>query len=212
MENFIKKYKVAITIGIVWLFHISAIIGINLGNLDWFIEKTPLNLCLSLLLFFISYPLIKQKQWIAFVIFFAGGMFAEWLGVKFNLLFGTYAYGNNFGPKIDGVPLLIGCYWALLTFITSSILNYSKLAVWPKIILGATLMVILDFFMEHSAPTFDFWTFEGNLVPLQNYVAWFSIAILFHIILRLFKINGNKVFSLNLYLAQLIFFMYFYFL
>lgn len=212
MNSFIKEYKVAITISIVWLFHISALIGVSLGNLDWFIEKTPLNLCLSLLLFFISYPLIKQKQWLAFAIFFIGGMFAEWLGVKFNLLFGTYAYGSNFGPKLDGVPLLIGCYWALLTFITSSILDYSKLAVWLKVILGSVLMVILDFFMEHSAPTFDFWTFDGNVAPLQNYIAWFSIAVIFHIILRLFKINGNKVFSLNLYLAQLIFFMYFYFL
>ena len=211
MNNILKKYKVAIAISIVWLFHISALIGVSLGNLDWFIKKTPLNLCLSLLLFFISYPLIKGKQWFAFSLFFSGGMFAEWLGVKFSLLFGTYEYGNNFGPKLDGVPLLIGCYWALLTFITSGILDYTKLSVWLKVVSGALLMVILDFFMEQSAAKFDFWTFEGNIAQLQNYIAWFAIAIIFHMLLRLFKIQGNKMFSLNLYLAQLLFFMYFYF-
>jgi putative membrane protein len=211
VSSAIIKNKVVIAIGIVWLFHISALIGISFGKLDWFIEKTPLNLYLSLLLFFVTYPLIKKNQWLTFLLFFVGGMFAEWLGVKFGLLFGNYSYGANFGPKLDGVPLLIGCYWALLTFITSSILDYTKLYGWLKVILGASLMVILDYFMEHSAPTFDFWTFEGNVAPLQNYLAWFSIALLFHIILRLFRIDGNKLFSTNLYLAQLFFFMYFYF-
>lgn len=211
MNNILKKHKVIFAIGVIWLFHISALIGMSLGNSDWFIEKTPLNLCVSLLFFFISYPLIKSQQWVAFVLFFSGGMFAEWLGVKFSLLFGIYEYGNNFGPKLDGVPILIGCYWALLTFITSSILDYTKLSFWPKVICGALLMLLLDFFMEHSAAKFDFWTFEGNIAPLQNYMAWFTIAIIFHILLRLFKIKGNKIFSLNLYLAQLLFFMYFYF-
>lgn len=211
MLNNILKFKVSIAIGIVWLFHISALIGIQLGRIDWFIEKTPLNLNLCLLLFLFVYPINRKKQIIAFIIFFAGGMFAEWLGVNYSLLFGTYEYGSNFGPKLDGVPLLIGCYWSLLTFATASILDYTKLNVWVKALLGASLMVIIDFFMEHSAPTFDFWAFEGNIAPLQNYITWFLIALLFHGILRLLKIKGNHLFSLHVYLAQLLFFMFFYF-
>lgn len=166
---------------------------------------------LSLLLFFICYPLVHYKKWLVFGLFFAGGMLAEWLGVKYGLFFGSYSYGSNFGPKLDGVPLLIGGYWALLTFITASILDYFKLSNWIKVLFGAGLMVILDFFMEHSAPTFDFWTFEGNIAPLQNYIAWFVLAVLFHTILRFIKITGDKEFALNLYLAQLLFFMFFYF-
>jgi len=185
---------------------------VSFGYQEWFIEKTPLNLFISLLLFFVSYPLVKKKQWLAFIIFFTLGMFAEWLGVKFSLLFGTYAYGANFGPKLDGVPLLIGCFWALLTFITSSMLDYTTLPNWLKVIFASLLMLLLDFFMEHSAPTFDFWTFEGNVAPLQNYVAWFGLALLFNSIIRIFNITGNKPFALHLYLAQLVFFMYFYFL
>ncbi|QLG44166.1 carotenoid biosynthesis protein [Costertonia aggregata] len=211
MTDFLQKHKISLSIGIVWLFHISAIVGITLGNLDWFIEKTPLNLSLCLFLFIITYPVDNIKKILAFAIFFSGGMFAEWLGVNYGVLFGNYEYGSNFGPKLDGVPYLIGTYWALLTYITASILNYSSLQDWLKILLAAILMVLLDFFMEHSAPIFDFWKFEGGIAPLENYIAWFGLALLFQIILKAFKIRGERLFATHLYLAQLVFFMYFYF-
>ena len=210
MWDNLLKYKVHIAIGILWLFHISAIIGISLGHLNWFVQKTPLNLSLSLLLFILIFPLNTLKKGIAFILFFAGGMFAEWLGVNYGILFGEYEYGYNFGPKLDGVPYLIGVYWALLTFVTASILDYTRLSTVVKIILAAGLMVLLDFFMEQSAPVFDFWTFDEKIVPLENYVTWFVIAFLFQVILRSLRIEGNKSFSLNIYMAQLFFFIYFF--
>ncbi len=212
MLNHSSMNKVYIATGIVWLFHISALIGITLGHLDWFMEKTPLNLGLCLILFLFVYPIRTMKQTTGFLIFFSGGMFAEWLGGKYGLLFGTYEYGNNFGPKLDGVPYLIGTYWALLTFATASIVDYISKSVIVKIVVAALLMTLLDFFMEHSAPRFDFWRFEGDLAPLQNYITWFVLALLFQGILRYLKTTGDRFFSLNLYLAQLIFFVYFYFL
>lgn len=211
MFNTLKNNKVFIAVGIVWLFHISAIIGISLGYKDWFINKTPLNLSLCLLLFILAYPIHQKKQGIAFLIFFVGGMFAEWLGVNYGVIFGEYTYGSNFGPKLDGVPYLIGTYWAILTFISYSITDFLKLRTGFKIVLAAVLMVVLDYFMEYSAHSFDFWTFEGNLASLENYITWFILALIFQIILASLRIKGNRFFSLNLYLAQFIFFFYFYF-
>ena len=210
MNDFLLKYKVWISVGIIWLFHISAIIGISLGNLNWFIEKTPINLGLSFFLFLLVYPINNLKKLVALVLFFSGGMFAEWLGVNHQILFGEYTYGHNFGPKLDGVPYLIGTYWALLTFITASILDYTTLPFRLKIIGAAGLMVLLDFFMEKSAPVFDFWYFEGGMPTLENYWTWFLLGIVFQIILKAFKIKGNKIFSLNLYVAQLCFFLFFF--
>lgn len=209
MLEAISKNKVIIAIGIVWLFHISALIGIASGALEWFIQKTPLNLMISLLLFLFIYPINNIGKIIAFALFFCGGMFAEWLGVHYGILFGDYAYGNNLGPKLDGVPYLIGIYWALLTFITASILDYTQLKAIPKIILAATLMVLLDYFMEHNAPVFDFWRFEGGTAPLENYTTWFTLALAFQAVVRVLKIKGNKPFSMHLYLAQLVFFAFF---
>ena len=193
-----------------WLFHISAIIGISLGNLDWFIEKTPINLGLSFFLFLLVYPINNLKKFGALILFFSAGMFAEWLGVNHQILFGEYAYGHNFGPKLDGVPYLIGTYWALLTFITASILDYTTLSSRLKIIGAAGLMVLLDFFMEKSAPVFDFWYFEGGMPTLENYWTWFLLGIILQVILKALKIKGNRIFSLNLYLAQFSFFLFFF--
>ena len=210
-DNTLLPVKNIWAIGLIWLFHATAIIGISIGYVDWFIEKTPLNLCLSLLLFLVVYPINTIKKWVAFLLFFAAGMFAEWLGITTGLLFGEYHYGTNFGVKIEGVPLLIGSYWAILTFITMSITDYLKTNIFLKMILAAALMVLLDFFMEASAARFNFWEFLNNEPPLLNYICWFALGLLFQIILRALKITGDKPFSMHLYLAQLFFFVYFYF-
>jgi putative membrane protein len=198
-------------IAIIWLFHITAIVGIGIGYEEWFISKTPFNLLISSILLFWVYPINSSKKTIAFGLFWIGGMLAEWIGVHYGVLFGEYSYGANFGPKLDGVPFLIGITWALLTFITSSIAAYLVTKKSTQIILAASLMVLLDFFMEHSAPRFDFWSFEGAIAPIKNYVTWFIIAILFQSIVQLFKIKGDLTFSINLYVAQLVFFVYFFF-
>lgn len=205
------KNKTVIAICAIWLFHIVGIIGITLGYFDWFIEKTSINLLLCLLLFFVCYPVRRLKQIATFLVFFLGGLLAEWLGVHYGILFGSYSYGENLGFKIDGIPLLIGTYWGLLTFVTAGILDFTKWNNTLKIYIGAALMVLLDFFMEKNAPVFDFWTFEGSGAPLQNYVTWYLVALLFHGILRRVKIDGDKVFALHVYLAQLFFFVFFYF-
>ena len=183
--------KAYLAVGIIWLFHISGILGIALGFKEWFLTKTPMNLSICLLLFFWVFPIDTFKKIIAFFLFFGIGMFSEWLGVNYGLLFGRYAYGANFGPKLDGVPWLIGCFWALLAFITSAMVSPLKLPAWAKAILASLLMVLLDFFMEQNAPNFDFWQFEGH-VPLRNYVTWFIIGLLMQIVLGFAKFSGNR--------------------
>ena len=202
--------KTTVAIGIIWLFHTAALIGISLGHQTWFVSKTTLNLSICLLLFFWVYPMDNLQKYAAFTLFFAGGMFAEWLGVNYGVLFGTYSYGSNFGPKLDGVPFLIGIYWGILTFISATLATFISSKAVIKITIAAGLMVFLDFFMEHSAPIFDFWTFQGGSAPFENYTTWFAIAVFFQIILHFLKQEGNTRFSLHLYLAQLIFFGYFY--
>jgi putative membrane protein len=210
MLDKIIKNKTTVAIGVVWLFHVAALIGISIGYQEWFVSKTTLNLSISLLLFFWVYPMDNIKKYVAFALFFVGGMFAEWLGVNYSILFGTYSYGSNFGPKLDGVPYFIGVYWGILTFISATLASHVFSKAPLKIILAAVLMVLLDFFMEHSAPIFDFWTFKGGSAPLENYTTWFAIAAIFQTVLHFLKQEGNLTFALHLYTAQLVFFGYFF--
>ncbi|MGB5378779.1 carotenoid biosynthesis protein [Muriicola sp.] len=195
---------------VVWLFNISAIAGISLGFEEWFVTKTPLNLIISSLLFFLVFPVDNTKKGLIFGLLWFGGMFAEWIGIHYGILFGTYSYGANLGIKIDGVPVLIGINWALLTFITARIAQYLNKNSILQIFIGASLMLVIDFFMEQSAPRFDFWEFQNDVVPFKNYVSWFLIALLFHGVIKWTKITGDLRFSIHLYAAQLLFFVYFY--
>ena len=202
---FNKKLQVSLGIFCIWLFHISGILGIYLGDTDWFITKAPLNLTVSFVIFMLLFPVDSIKKNILFLSFFLIGMLVEWLGVQYELLFGTYSYGENLGLKFDGVPFLIGIYWAMLTFITAELAKKMGFKNRLKITVAALLMTGLDFLMEQSAPAFDFWEFKGP-IPLNNYIDWFFIGLIMQILLHFGNVAGNVRIALHLFLAQVLFF------
>ena len=52
--------KLNISIFLIWLFHVSGIIGIIYTNTSWFIGQTPINLILSFSLLLINTKLSKS--------------------------------------------------------------------------------------------------------------------------------------------------------
>ncbi len=206
MKLFNQKNYLAI--GIIWLFHLSAIIGISIGYKEWFATKTPLNLIIQNA---ILIALLPQKSFKSISIYFLLallGMGIEILGVNSGFPFGTYSYGENLGFKLFGVPILIGLNWALLVFVTASMIpkRLSASKIWNALI-GATLMLVLDYFMEFSAPALNFWEFTPITPPLSNYVSWFIAAFIMHTILQYKGVKANRMLSSQIYLAQLLFFI-----
>lgn len=202
----INHYKLEISIFTVWLFHISATIGIYSGYQDWFLPLTPLNMLLCLGIIIWNIPQVNGRDVILLGIPFTLGMVAEILGVNYGLIFGSYDYGSNLGWKVFGVPLTIGINWTILVFITASIAqNWTKNRVLGALI-ASVLMVLLDLLIEAVAPEFDFWEFEGGEVPLQNYVGWLAVAFIAQIIhLKLFKKHQLKL-SIGIFWAFVLFF------
>lgn len=208
----LKSTKLYTAIALLWLFHLSGMIGISLGYESWFMQKTSINLIVVLAIIIGIYNLLNLKALLVFIAVSVLGYTAEVLGVNFGWFFGDYAYGNNLGIKIFGVPVLIGFNWGILTLVSARIayeINPETSLFWRSFI-GALLMLILDFFMEASAPKFDFWEFNSAEVPLTNYSAWFGFAYLFNLIVNYFKIYGQFSIALNIYLVQLVFFIFFY--
>ena len=205
-----KRLSLHLPIGLIWLFHLTGIVGIYIGFQEWFIPKTPLTLLVCFVLLLITGPVKNMGQAVVIYLFFVCGMFVEWLGVNYGWLFGDYRYGQNLGLKMDGVPFMIGINWAMLVLVTGSIAAKISSSKVVKVIIGAFLMVFLDFFIEPNAPLLDFWYWEGDRIPASNYVGWFSVALVLHWILQTYSRTLNFQFSLNLYLAQVIFFVSFY--
>jgi uncharacterized membrane protein len=141
------------------------------------------------------------------VIAFTGGYLVEVLGVSTGLIFGEYAYGSVLGPKWWNVPWMIGCNWLLLIYCTGVISH--KLPV-PRVIralAGAGLMVLLDYFIEPVAIRHDFWSWENNIIPLQNYAAWFGASFILLLVFHNLPFDKKNPLAIWLYLIQLLFFM-----
>jgi putative membrane protein len=187
-----------------YIIHICALIGIGLGYADFFLPKSPLNLLYILLLTVLFYPLSSLKSLSYFFTVFVVGMAVEYVGVHTSWLFGEYYYGNNLGPKMDGVPYLIGVNWAVLTFVTAAISSNAIGNIYLKSALGAALMVLIDFFLEQVCDFSGYWFFKGG-AGIFNYLCWFVVAFMLHIGLHKLSIRGNLKISIHIYLVQLLY-------
>lgn len=206
MREALNSYKRPLSVFLIWLFVVSALIGISMGYVSWFIPKTPLNLLIGAVLLFFNFPINNAKSLALWCFAFCVGMAVEIIGVKTGVLFGEYYYGDNLGAKLMGVPFLIGVNWGVLSFITAAIGRKLFAKPLPAALLGAGLMVILDVLIEQLAGKFDFWHFKDGIVPLRNYLTWFVVAFLLqYLILKYSKIKDFQ-YSLHLFLSQLAFF------
>ena len=73
---------------------------------------------------------LQSRELLCIILIFWTGILVEFLGVNYGLLFGEYSYGKNLGPKLFGVPFLIGMNWVILTTISGSISNYITKGKW----------------------------------------------------------------------------------
>ena len=201
-----------ISIGIIWLFHLSGLAGLLYIDKNLFASLTPLNLFISSTLLFVNQKSLRKNEIIIVFLIFSIGMIAEILGVNYGLIFGKYDYGNNLGLKLLGVPLLIGLNWVILTFICGSISNHFIKNKYLSILVGIILMLIIDITLEPTAPVLDYWEFSGSIAPIQNYIGWTFTSLLTLSIYQLYYSSKEFIFSINLFMAQLLFFVGFNFL
>jgi putative membrane protein len=202
------NFNAKISIFIIWLFHLSGMIGISFGDKDFFLAFTPINLFISFLLLFFNQKQIEAVEIKAVLLIFFIGMISEILGVQYGLIFGDYVYLDNLGIKILGVPLLIGVNWIILTFITGSLSSYFFKNKYISVLVGAIIMILLDLLMEPVAPLLGFWIFDLQEAPLQNYIGWFVIALITQMIYQ-FNINKKEfTFSTHLLIVNAIFFAF----
>ena len=204
-----KANKKNISIFIIWLVHISGLLGMVFYDLDFFAGYTSINLFLMSIILFANIKLNNKNQIFSLLLIFLIGMFSEFIGVNYGLIFGEYIYGNNLGFKLFGVPFLIGLNWVILTVICANIASIliKNNSIIQIIILGTLLMLLMDFVMEPIAPKLDLWKFKNLVVPTSNYIGWLIISILTQTIYNIqFKEKEVKL-SFNLYTAIFTFFV-----
>lgn len=198
----IKGFKWVIVI-----FHLVGIVGLSIPSIrPYFQLLTPFHLLLSTGLLLVFHKSWNAQFLIFMIVAFVIGFMSEVIGVHTGLLFGEYTYGTVLGIRLFEVPLMIGINWFLLVYLCGEFfekrINQELLAS----ILGAGLMVLMDFLIEPVAIALDFWSWENNVVPLSNYVGWFFVALIIQMIYRKFKFEKSNPLAPFLLLNLLLFF------
>lgn len=173
--------------------HFFGVIVIAFADLDYFAGFTPFNLTLSAVLILGAASRSQLRTLIIFLLIsFSIGFGVEVLGTQTGFPFGTYWYLDNLGLKWIEVPLIIGINWFLLAYSTAlwsaKFFNHSM----AKAMVGASLMVSLDFFIEPLSKTLGFWAWEGDIIPWQNYLAWWIVAFVIHLAFAKMRLNDDN--------------------
>lgn len=173
---------------------------------ELFMALTPLNLAVSAILLFAFHRQWNKAFFLFMVVTYLVGFGVEMLGTNTGWPFGEYGYGESLGTKVVHTPLMIGVNWLMLVYATGAISRKLPIIRLGRAAVGALLMVMLDIVLEPVAIQLDFWTWQATTVPIQNYVAWFVIAFVLHVLYQVLKFRKSNQLAPALYIVMLLFF------
>jgi bisanhydrobacterioruberin hydratase len=168
---------------------------------------TPFALLLTA--WIVAVPLVSERgakvgTWVGATL--VAGFVLEAVGVATGLVFGSYSYGTVLGPKLLGVPLLIGLNWPLVilgavTFTVRFVRNPFAAA-----LLAGALTAGFDWVLEPFAVSAGYWTWQAGSIPVRNYIAWFLISTILALAFTLRKLSVRSPIPSIAVAAQAIFF------
>lgn len=207
MKNITAK-KSFLGIAVLVIVYIVGLVGFLLPETrSLFQQLTAINLLFASTVVFLIHRKWTTPFVLAMLMVGLAGWLVELAGVHTGVIFGDYTYGQALGWGLWGIPFMIGLNWMILIYCTGTMANNIQQPVAVQASIGAALMVLLDIFIEPFAIQFDLWQWQGDAIPIQNYVAWYIIAwIMLFGVLKLQVLGKNKV-AVALYLCQLVFFV-----
>lgn len=192
-------------IGAVLLLHGVGLLALMSPLAPWVLPLTPMNLVLTAVAM-LAFSGLDRRTIAVGLLLGTLGYFVEVLGVHTGRVFGSYAYGDVLGVKVANVPLLIGLNWSMLVFAIGAPLTRLRWPVWSKVLAGSAAMVALDLLIEPVAVHLGFWSWEGGVIPLRNYVAWSAVSVVFFAVYFLVPVRRDNPLAPYVLLAQVVFF------
>ena len=222
-KNYTIRKRIALFLAI--LFHGFGAWGLQTEYYDFFLQNTALNLVLMAGLLIWTQEAKDRSFWIFAALAFATGMITEMIGVNTGLLFGDYVYGSVMGPKLNGVPYLIGVNWFVVMLAAGTTMQILLDGLWKGnpamsisarkrwsmlsiVIDGALLATAFDWVMEPVAVKLGFWTWLGTgKIPLLNYLCWFVISAMLMVAFHRCRFPKRNLFAVHLLIIQTLFFL-----
>ena len=199
--------KVNLIIILLFILHFVGGVALSMDSVkSVFLTLTPFNLALTFVLLIWGNEDFSFNFFKVISVLFLIGFFVEVLGVYSGLLFGEYHYGKTLGFQLLGVPLIIGVNWVLLVVSSFAVSSYFVSNSILTVLLSSVIMVLLDLMIEPVAIRLDFWHWQAEVIPLQNYLMWFLVALLMNWILTFNRFKFNVKLGFGLLISQVLFF------
>ena len=199
--------KVNLIIILLFILHFVGGVALSMDSVkSVFLTLTPFNLALTFVLLIWGNEDFSFNFFKVISVLFLIGFFVEVLGVYSGLLFGEYHYGKTLGFQFLGVPLIIGVNWVLLVVSSFAVSSYFVSNSIITVVLSSVIMVLLDLMIEPVAIRLDFWHWQAEVIPLQNYLMWFLVALLMNWILTFNRFKFNVKLGFGLLISQVLFF------
>lgn len=205
--NFLKAHKTALSTIFLVIIHLVGFIGLCSKYQQLFLTLTPINLIVTTLILGINHNDFS-KQFLYFAIAcFVFGFGIELLGVHSGIIFGNYYYRQTLGFQLMDVPIIIGLNWLILVYCVGTICEKINSNILLRSIVGALMLVALDYCIEPIAIRFDYWNWENSVVPFQNYIAWFAVGFALLVLYNKVKFKKDNKIVTAVFIIQLVFFI-----
>ncbi len=180
MENRLSftRLRYPVSLAVLCILYAVGAVGLLTPWREELIALSFANLLATALLLLGNHEQLGRWDLIAFGCCALLGFGVEVLGVETGVIFGSYSYSERLGPRWLDVPLMIGVNWAVLLFAIRAWLGTRVRSLLGMVLLGATAMTLFDWLMEPAAIALGYWQWEGNQIPLRNYLAWWVVSLL----------------------------------
>ncbi|MBN2553543.1 MAG: carotenoid biosynthesis protein [Spirochaetales bacterium] len=200
-----REMTVAVLLGV---FFLVGFIGHSLPvTLPWMLRMTPYTLLACGLIAFVPVFLERRPGVLIWaVVVFVVTFILEALGTATGKIFGPYTYGQTLGPKLFAVPVVIAFNWLLVIL---GALGLARLIFRIRLLvaLGTALLAAgFDYLLEPTAIRLDYWHWQAAGIPLQNYLAWFLIALAAALVYAYSGLSVKTRLPVVYFLIQLVFF------
>jgi putative membrane protein len=136
------------------------------------------------------------------------GFAVEVLGVHTGVPFGSYAYTSLLGPRLFGVPPLVGLAWTMLAWPATVAARHLVRGYWPRVAAGAWALAAADLFLDPQLVAAGAWRWSHATphlpgvatVPLTNYAGWLAVALVLSAALQAIAGDGDDRVPIALYL------------
>ena len=112
------------------------------------------------------------------------GFVAEVVGVHSGIPFGSYRYADSLGPRLAGVPIIVGLAWAMMAWPAAVVARRLARTRISQVVIGAWALASWDLFLDPQMVAAGHWTWREPTphlpgvptVPLTNLLGWLVVS------------------------------------